>query len=46
MASIRTSFSVCWMYIYPVAVEIYMSVDKDQYTKRSELSVGACYLVY
>jgi len=27
-------------------VEIYMFVDKDQYTKRSELSVGACYLVY
>ena len=31
--------------VYPV-VEIYMFVDKDQYTKRSELSVGACYLVY
>ena len=31
--------------MYPV-VEIYMFVDKDQYTKRSELSVGACYLLY
>jgi len=31
--------------LYPMFVEIYI-VDKDQYTKRSELSVGACYLVY
>jgi len=36
MASIRTLFSVCWMSIYPVAVEIYVFVDKDQYTKKSE----------
>jgi len=27
----------CWMSIYPVAVEIYMFVDKDQYTKKSVL---------
>jgi len=26
-------------------VEIYMFVDKDQYTRRSELFVGACYLL-
>jgi len=27
----------CWISIYPVAVEIYMFVDKDQYTRKSEL---------
>jgi len=35
--SIRTLSSVCWMSVYPVAVEIYMFVDKDQYTRKSEL---------
>jgi len=35
--SIRTLSSVCWISIYPVAVEIYMFVDKDQYTRKSEL---------
>jgi len=44
MASIRTLSSVCWMCVSCRLVEIYIFVDKDQYTRKSELSVGACYL--